>query len=99
MVRKGSWVRIHNIVLKAEDRTAKIPEDTQKCDLEMWDKGWLIDDTAETGDVITIKTATGRLLEGTLIEENPHYTHSYGDYVPEIFEIDRRLKSIMQEEQ
>ena len=99
MVKKGRWVRIHNIVLKAEERTARIPDDTQKCDLEMWDKGWLTDDMAEVGEIVTVKTATGRLLQGVLIEEDPHYTHNYGDYIPEIFEIDRRLKNIMEEEQ
>ena len=32
MAKKGDWVRIHSIVLKADERTAKLPEDTQKCD-------------------------------------------------------------------
>ena len=44
MANKGDWVRVHNVVLKAEERTAKIPEDTQKCDLEMWVKGSLMED-------------------------------------------------------
>ena len=26
MAKKGDWVRIHNIVLKADERTAKIPK-------------------------------------------------------------------------
>ena len=29
MAKKGDWVRIHNIVLKAEQRTGKLPEDTK----------------------------------------------------------------------
>lgn len=44
MAKKGDWVRIHSVVLKAEERTAKIPEDTMKCDLEMWTKGELQED-------------------------------------------------------
>ncbi|MDD5927405.1 MAG: 2-amino-4-oxopentanoate thiolase subunit OrtA [Firmicutes bacterium] len=95
MAKKGDWVRIHNIVLRAEDRTAKIPEDTQKCDLEMWVKGSLIEDEAQVGDIVTVETATGRKEKGVLLEENPHYTHSYGDFVPEIIEIDKRLRKIM----
>ena len=95
MSKKGDWVRIHNIVLRAEDRTAKIPEDTQKCDLEMWVKGSLIEDEAQVGDIVTVETATGRKEKGVLLEENPHYTHSYGDFVPEIIEIDKRLRKIM----
>lgn len=98
MVKKGNWVRIHNTVLRADERTAKIPEDTKQCDLEMWVKGWLVDDTADVGDTVTVETATGRFTRGVLIDETPHYTHSYGDYVPEVFEIDRRLKAILKEE-
>ncbi|MEE0741569.1 MAG: 2-amino-4-oxopentanoate thiolase subunit OrtA [Emergencia sp.] len=94
MVKKGEWVRIHSIVLKAEERTAKIPEDTQKCDLQMWTKGELQED-AEIGDVVTVKTASGRMEKGTLIEEHPYYTHSYGKFVPEIIEIDKQLREIM----
>ena len=86
MVKKGEWVRIHSVVLKAEERTAKIPEDTQKCDLQ---------EDAEIGDVVTVKTACGRMEKGTLIEVNPYYTHSYGKFVPEIIEIDKQLREIM----
>ena len=94
MVKKGEWVRIHSVVLKAEERTAKIPEDTQKCDLEMWTKGELQED-AEIGDVVTVKTASNRMEKGTLIEVHPYYTHSYGKFVPEIVEIDKQLREIM----
>ncbi|HKM28284.1 MAG TPA: 2-amino-4-oxopentanoate thiolase subunit OrtA [Anaerovoracaceae bacterium] len=94
MVKKGEWVRIHSIVLKAAERTGKIPEDTQKCDLEMWTKGWLQED-AEIGDEVTVETAVGRLEKGTLLEVGPYYTHSYGKFVPEIVKIDKQLRDIM----
>ena len=51
MAKKGDWVRIHSIVLKAEERTAKLPDDTKKCDLEQWTKGFLLAD-AEIGDEV-----------------------------------------------
>ena len=95
MVKKGQWVRIHSVVLKADERTAKLPEDTQKCDLQMWTKGFLQEESAEIGDPVTVKTACGRLEKGTLYEENPHYTHSYGEFVPEIIEIDKTLREIL----
>lgn len=91
MAKKGDWVRIHSVVLKAAERTARIPDDTQKCDLEMWTKGTLQED-AEIGDEVTVKTACGRLEKGELIEVNPYYTHSYGKFVPEIIEIDKQLR-------
>ena len=94
MAKKGDWVRIHSVVLKAEERTAKLPEDTKKCDLEMWTKGFLQED-AEIGAEVTVKTAVARLEKGTLIEVGPYYTHSYGKFVPEIIEIDKQLREIM----
>ena len=94
MAKKGDWVRIHTIVLKAEDRTGKIPEDTKACDLEMWTKGFLLED-AEIGDQVEIETAVGRIEKGELIEVNPYYTHSYGKFVPELVQIDRQLREIM----
>ena len=96
MAKKGDWVRIHSIVLKAEERTAKLPEDTKKCDLQQWTKGFLQDESAEIGDTVTVETAVGRLEKGTLIDDNPYYTHSYGVFVPEIVQIDKQLREIMQ---
>lgn len=95
MAKRGDWVRIHAIVLKAAERTAKIPEDTQRCDLQQWTKGFLQEEAAEVGDEVTVKTAVGRLVKGTLIEEGPYYTHSYGKFVSEIIDIDKQLREIM----
>ena len=95
MAKRDDWVRIHSIVLKAEDRTAKIPEDTKQCDLEMWSKGFLQNESATVGDEVTVKTAAGRIVDGTLVEERPAYKHSYGNFVPEIIEIDKQLREIM----
>lgn len=94
MAKKGDWVRIHTVVLKAEERTGKIPEDTQACDLEMWTKGFLLAD-GEIGDEVEVETAVGRIEKGTLIEVNPYYTHSYGKFVPELIQIDKQLREIM----
>lgn len=94
MAKKGDWVRIHRVVLKADQRTAKIPDDTQKCDLEMWTKGFLQSD-AEIGDEVTVITASNREEHGELIEVDPYYTHSYGKFVPEIIQIDKQLREIM----
>lgn len=95
MAKKGDWVRIHSVVLKAEERTAKLPEDTQKCDLEQWTKGFLQEESANVGDTVTVETAVGRIEKGTLIEEAPYYDHSYGVFVPEIIQIDKQLREIM----
>ena len=95
MAKKGDWVRIHKVVLPAAERTAKLPDDTKKVDFEMWVKGALMNGTAEIGDTVQVETAVGRIEEGTLIEVGPYYTHSYGKFVPEIIEIDKKLREIM----
>ena len=98
MAKNDDWVRIHSVVLNADERTAKIPEDTQKCDLQQWTKGFLQDQSADIGDEVTVKTAANRIVRGTLVEDGPYYTHSYGKFIPEIIEIDRQLREIMFEE-
>lgn len=95
MAKKGDWVRIHKVVLPAAERTAKLPDDTKKVDFEMWVKGALMNETAEIGDTVQVETAVGRIEEGTLIEVGPYYTHSYGKFVPEIIDIDKKLREIM----
>lgn len=94
MIKKGSWVRIHDIVLESKDRAANLPEDTKKVPLEMWTKGFLIED-GEIGKTVEIKTITGRLAKGTLIEVDPYYEHDFGKFVPEILQIGLQLKEIL----
>lgn len=93
-VKKGEWVRIHRVILNPEDRAPQVPEDTKSVPLEMWVKGFLKSD-AQMGDEVEIETITGRNERGTLIEVNPTYTHSFGNYVPELLKIGLDLKKIL----
>ena len=93
--KKGDWVRIHSVLMKAGDRAPGIPEDTSKVPYELWDKGFLISDKAEIGDEVEIKTITGRGIKGKLLETNPSYNHDFGEFIPEILMIDKQLKNIM----
>jgi hypothetical protein len=95
--KKGDWVRIHKIVMHAGERAPQVPEDTAKVSFEMWQKGFLINETAEPGSTVEIKTVIGRKVSGTLIEIDPYYTHSFGKCVPEILTIDQQLRKIMKE--
>ena len=91
MPKKGDWVIIHNIVLAKENRAAQVlPVDTRQVPLEAWVKGYLQED-AEIGSEVKIKTVSGRIETGKLVEVNPTYRHSFGNFIPEILEIDRRL--------
>jgi len=95
IIKKGSWVRIYDVVLESTERSPNLPEDTKKVPLEMWNKGFLLKD-AEIGEQVSVKTLTSRIVKGKLLEENPTYTHSFGKFVPEILPIGRQLREILQ---
>lgn len=93
--KHGEWVRIHNIVLEVGQRASNIPEDTQNVPLEMWDKGFLIDEEARIGDKVKVETYIGRTVEGTLIEINPYWEHDFGKAVPELLYIGRQARELL----
>ncbi|MBG9982097.1 2-amino-4-ketopentanoate thiolase [Aerococcaceae bacterium DSM 111020] len=92
MANKGEWVQISSRVLSADQRAPQVPEDTSRTPLVMWVKGYLLEE-AEIGDEVTIETVTGRQTSGKLVEIQPKFTHSFGDYIPEITEIHKMLAS------
>ena len=94
MIEKNSWVRIHKVILNPEERAPQVPDDTKKVPLEMWTKGFLLED-AEIGDEVTVETVTGRKETGKLIEVNPAYNHSFGNFIPELLQIDKQVRQIL----
>ncbi|QEK12086.1 2-amino-4-ketopentanoate thiolase [Crassaminicella thermophila] len=91
---KGDWVLIHNIVLCSNERAPQVPDDTKKVPLESWVKGFLQHD-AEVGEEVQVRTITGRLEKGKLIDVNPTYKHNYGNFVPELLQIGIKLRKIL----
>lgn len=94
IAKKGDWVQVEETVLKAGERAPQVPEDTQNCDLKMWVKG-VAEEGGSIGDVIEVKTVTGRKLKGVLVGVNPRYIHDYGEFQPELLRIELQLKEIM----
>lgn len=94
--KRGDWVRIYNVVLEVGQRATNIPEETQKVPLEMWDKGFLLDDAANIGDQVKVETYIGRKVEGKLIEVNPYYEHDFGKCVPELLYIGRQARELLE---
>ncbi len=93
--RKGEWVRVHGIVLTSEQRAPQIPDDTKAVPLEIWTKGFLQESEAQLGDTVTVKTLTGRIAQGELVELLPTYSHSFGNCVPELLQIGLQLREIL----
>ncbi|MCK7484695.1 MAG: 2-amino-4-oxopentanoate thiolase subunit OrtA [Bacillus subtilis] len=78
MVAANTWVRIQSIVLTPSERLACFADgNTKYVPLVMWLKGELIA-SANIGDKVQVKTVTGRIVEGTLIEANPAFRHDFG---------------------
>jgi hypothetical protein len=94
VIKKGEWVQIHKIILEPSERAPQAPEDTRSVPLEMWVKGHLSAE-AEIGGPAEIVTRTGRLEQGTLVEVNPTYRHSFGNFMPELLAIDDRVRGIL----
>lgn len=93
MAKKGDWVQIHNIVLSPEERSSALPDDTKVNPLEMWVKGWLLED-AEIGDTAEVVTRTGRHTKGEVVKVNPYFEHNFGFFVPEVLEIGNMVRKI-----
>lgn len=93
-VKKGDWVKIHRVILTSEERAPQVPDDTKKVPLEMWVKGYAQVD-ANLGDEITVKTITGRMENGNVVEVNPTFAHSFGNFVPELLQIGADLRAIL----
>jgi hypothetical protein len=80
-VPAGAWVRIHRIELAPSERAPGIPEDSAAVPFESWINGWLVENSP-FGSRTRIRTATGRVVEGELVEVGPGYEHSFGSPPP-----------------
>ena len=94
LAKKGDWVMVHKIVLEPKDRAPQIPEDTKSVPLEMWTKGFILED-GKVGEIVEIETIVGRRDKGKLVEVHPTHRHDYGNHVPEILQIGKTLKGIL----
>ena len=94
LLRKGDWVQIRRIVLAPEQRSRDIPESTKSLPLMMWVKGFLQED-ADIGDYVQVKTRAGRLEQGELIEKNPSYRHDFGECIPELIQVGEQARKLI----
>lgn len=96
ILNKGSWVEIEDTILAAEERTANLPEDTQKTPLTMWMRGFLDTDKAQVGDEVEIITLAKRRVRGRIVESAPRHNYDYGDTILELIEVGEELKIMLE---
>jgi len=94
--KKGNWVQIHTVLLKAGERAERVPEETKCVPLELRVKGFINHD-AKIGDQVTLTTHTGRQISGDLVAVEPAYEHNFGRPIPELLTIGRELRTLLEE--
>ncbi len=94
LIDTGTWVEICRVVLSAHQRAPQVPADTQRVPLEMRLKGVLLE-PASPGDEVTIVTAAGRRLRGTLVQAKPPYSHGFGVPIEELANIGAELRDLL----
>ncbi|MDD2454059.1 MAG: 2-amino-4-oxopentanoate thiolase subunit OrtA [Synergistaceae bacterium] len=91
-IRKGSWVQIEWTLLEPWERPEHLPPETRQVPLRMRAKG-ILQEEASTGEPATVISTCGRTLTGTLVAENPPFTHSFGPQIPEFIGLGDFLRS------
>ncbi len=92
----GTWVELHDVVLRAGEWAPQVPNETQRVPLERRVRGWLVAPAA-LGDHAEVTTAAGRRLGGQLVEVEPAYSHSFGPPVPELLDVGPELRALLRE--
>ncbi len=88
----GDWVEVERVLLEPADRSKNLPPETADKPLRMWIKGFA-QAAGPLGDVMTVETMTGRLVEGTLSAINPGYFHTFGNPIPELTHVGVDLRA------
>ena len=95
--KRGDWVQVRSVVLTPGDRAPQVPQDTLQVPLVLWVKGRATR-PGMIGQSIRIRTVTGRLVEGTLEEVHPRYSHDFGDYVDELAQVGPQVRALLSAE-
>ncbi len=96
IIPKGTWVEIFSVVLPKGERAPQVPEETQKVDLELRARGFLLED-AELGSEARIETLAGRTLEGLLETSQPGWYHTFGGNHAELMAVGGICRAVLKD--
>jgi len=94
-VVSGDWVEIWNVILEPEKRAPQVPADTKKVPLEMRLRGFLVNEQAKLGEIVSISTRIGRVVEGKLVSLHPRYNHTFGEPQKVLLDIGQELRTFL----
>ncbi len=95
--KKGDWVQISRVILEPGERAPSVPPETAAVPLTMKVKGFLLEETAELGDSVSLQTVTGREVSGRLLAVNPSYGIDFGVPQAELLKIGVEVRKILRE--
>ena len=90
----GDWVEIAQVVLQPEERAPGLPPDTAVLPYVLRASG-VAQEAGEIGATISVRTLSGRVISGELVEINPSFRHDFGRGVPELLQTRLRLQAMM----
>jgi len=93
--KKGDWVQVYKRILEPGERAPQVPDDTKKVPLEAWINGYLLNEEAEIGEEVEIRTLADRIERGILSEINPKFKHDFGEPIPDVVEAVLRVRSLL----
>ncbi|HBW38459.1 2-amino-4-oxopentanoate thiolase subunit OrtA [Desulfosporosinus sp. BICA1-9] len=91
----GDWVEIWNVIMEPGKRAPQVPEDTQKVPLEMRLRGFLVNEQAKLGEMVSVRTRIGRVVDGKLVSLHPRYNHSFGEPQKVLLDIGQELRTFL----
>lgn len=94
IIPKGAWVQVQQQILAATERAPQVPADTAKVPLIMVTKGFL-EGEAKLGEIVEVKTLSGRILAGELVQVLPRFSHDFGEAVPELLAIGPNVRALL----
>ncbi len=84
---RGDFIQVHKVILEPNQRMEGLPSSTKSVPYDCWIKGFLMDESANMGDKVKIKTFVGREISGALCEVSPKYDHDFGEAQKEILSV------------
>lgn len=91
----GSWVEVQQVVLGAGERAPNVPDDTAAADFVARIRGFLLAD-APVGSDASVRTLTGRQVNGRLTAVDPRNPADFGDPVPELLRLGGEARRLLE---
>jgi len=85
--KRGDFIQVHKVILEPNQRMEGLPSSTKYVPYECWIKGFLMNESANMGDEVRVKTLIGREISGALCEVSPKYEHDFGETQEEILSV------------